>query len=122
MRPLLTKLGSAIVVGLTSLTYIIFRVMEKTNEIAEFEQQGEIGKITSDARMEGINGVIATIESSQTTGLLMAMVLVPLVFGFLSYILYQKFYKLDEKKYDEICAELEVRNALAAKKATEEGK
>jgi melibiose permease/lactose/raffinose/galactose permease len=122
MRPLLTKLGSAIVIGLTSLTYIIFRVTEKTNEIADFEQMGEIGKITTTERMNGINAVISTIEPGQTTGLLMAMVLVPLVFGFLSYVLYQKFYKLDEKKYDEIRAELEVRNALAAKKAAEEGK
>ncbi|MBR3437419.1 MAG: MFS transporter, partial [Lachnospiraceae bacterium] len=94
MRPLLTKLGSAIVVGLTSLTYLIFRVVEKTNEISSFEQQAEIGKITPEARMEGINGIIASIQPDQTAGLLMAMVLIPLVFGFVSYILYQKFYKL----------------------------
>ena len=111
MRPLLTKLGSAIVVGLTSLTYLIFRVVEKTNEISSFEQQAEIGKITPEARMEGINGIIASIQPDQTAGLLMAMVLIPLVFGFVSYILYQKFYKLDEKKYDEICAEIEARKA-----------
>ena len=29
--------------------------------------------------------------------------------GFLSYILYQKFYKLDEKRYDEILREIEAR-------------
>ena len=63
--------------------------------------------------MEGIKGVIATVGDWQKTGLLLAMVLIPLVFGFVSYLLYQKFYKLDEKRYDEICAQLEERKAMA---------
>ena len=114
MRPLLTKMGSAIVVALTSLTYLIFRVTEKTNAIADFEQQAQLGKIADEERMEGINNVIAGVGNWQTVGLLLAMVLIPLVFGFVSYLLYQRFYKLDEKKYDEICAELEARKAEAA--------
>ena len=112
MRPLLTKMGSAIVVALTSLTYLIFRVTEKTNAIADFEQQAQLGTITDSVRMEGIQDVISTVSQSQTTGLLLAMVLIPLVFGFLSYFLYQRFYKLDEKTYEDICAQLD-----AAKKA-----
>ncbi len=109
MRPLLTKLGSAIVVGLTSLTYLVFSVTEMTNQISSYEQKAEIKEITPEARMEGINAVISQVKTGQTAGLLWAMVLIPLVFGFVSYILYQKFYKLDEAKYDEICAELEVK-------------
>jgi melibiose permease/lactose/raffinose/galactose permease len=107
MRPLLTKMGSAIVVALTSLTYLIFRVTEKTNAIADFEQQAQLGTITDAARMEGIQGVIASVSNDQTTGLLLAAVLIPLVFGFASYLLYQKFYKLDEKAYREICEQLD---------------
>jgi Na+/melibiose symporter-like transporter len=57
--------------------------------------------------MEGIRGVIAGVSSSQTNGLLLAMVLIPLVFGFASYVLYQKLYKLDEKTYEDICRQLE---------------
>ena len=114
MRPLLTKMGSAIVVALTSLTYLIFHVTKMTNAIADFEQQAQLGEITDTARMEGINGVIAQVGSWQTTGLLLAMVLIPLVFGFVSYLLYQKFYKLDEKTYDDICVQLEERKAAEA--------
>ncbi len=119
MRPLLTKMGSAIVAAFTSLTFIIFKVVEKTNAIADFEQQAELGKITDDARLEGINGVIGTVGSWQTTGLLLAMVIIPLVFGFVSYILYQKFYKLDEKTYDNICAQLEERKAAEVAEVSE---
>lgn len=113
MRPLLTKMGSAIVVALTSLTYLIFRVTEKTNAIADFEQQAQLGEINDEARMAGINGVIEGVDKWQTTGLLLAMVLIPLVFGLISYFLYQKFYKLDEKTYDDICLQLEARKAEA---------
>ena len=71
------------------------------------EQQAQVGQITDAARMEGIRGVIAGVSSGQTNGLLLAMVLIPLVFGFASYVLYQKLYKLDEKTYEDICRQLE---------------
>ena len=54
-----------------------------------------------------INGVIATVQPYQKNGLLMAMILVQLVFGVISYLLYQRFYKLDEKTYEDICRQLE---------------
>ncbi len=111
MRPLLTKMGSAIVVALTSLTYLIFHVTEKTNAIAHFEQQAQLGAITDTARMEGIKEVINGVHAGQTTGLMLAMVLIPLVFGFISYLLYQKHYKLDERTYEDICAQLEAKKA-----------
>jgi len=81
-------------------------VTEKTNAIADFEQQAQMGSITDTARMEGIHQVIESVEKTQITGLLLAMVLLPLVFGFVSYLLYQKYYKLDEKTYEEICRQL----------------
>ncbi|MBR2262901.1 MAG: hypothetical protein IJ917_00920, partial [Firmicutes bacterium] len=105
------KMGSAIVVALTSLTYLIFHVTEKTNAIAHFEQQAQLGAITDTARMEGIKEVINGVHAGQTTGLMLAMVLIPLVFGFISYLLYQKHYKLDEKTYEDICAQLEAKKA-----------
>ncbi len=112
MRPLLTKMGSAIVVALTSLTYLILNVTDKTNEIASFEQQAETGAITDAARLEGINAVIAGISGGQKNGLLLTMIVVPLVFGFISYLLYQKHYKLDEKTYEEICRQLEEKGMV----------
>ena len=44
-----------------------------------------------------------------SAALLLAMVLIPLAFGFVSYLLYQKHYKLDEVKYREICEELDAK-------------
>ena len=117
MRPLLTKMGSAIVVALTSLTYLIFNITEKTNLISSFEQQAQLGEITDAERMEGIKAVVDGVESSQKLGLLLAMVIIPIVFGFISYILYQKKYKLDEDTYNDICRQLEERKAQSAEVA-----
>ncbi len=113
MRPLLTKMGSAIVVAITSLTYLIFNITNMTNQISDFEQQAQLGTITDAQRMEGIKSVIDGVSSTQTLGLLMAMVLIPIVFGFISYILYQKKYKLDETTYENICRQLEERKQQA---------
>ncbi|MBQ6036756.1 MAG: hypothetical protein IJL43_05530, partial [Lachnospiraceae bacterium] len=93
----------------------IFRITDKTNAISSFEQQAELDQITAEARLEGINGVINTITSGQKNGLLLAMVIIPLVFGLASYILYQKNYKLDEQTYDDICRQLEAKGAGEAK-------
>ena len=107
MRPLLTKMGSAIVVALTSLSYLIFNVTAMTNRISDFEQQAEMKQITDAARMEGIRGVIEGVTAGQKNGLLLVMIVIPLVFGFASYVLYQKNYKLDEPTYRDICRQLE---------------
>ncbi|MBO4837456.1 MAG: MFS transporter [Clostridia bacterium] len=109
MRPLLTKMGSAIVVALTSLTFLLFNVTAMTNQISSFEQQAELKQISDAARMEGIRSVIANVTAHQKNGLLLMMILIPLVFGSVSYLLYQKFYKLDEETYEDICRQLEAK-------------
>ena len=110
------KMGSAIVAGLTALTYLIFRVTAITKAISDKESAKELAA-TDEAKTaisHEITAIISGVEGWQTAGLLIAMVAIPLVFGFASYILYQKFYKLDEKKYEEICAELETKKNAEA--------
>jgi melibiose permease/lactose/raffinose/galactose permease len=111
MRPFLTKLGSAIVVMITSGTYMLFQVTRYTNQISSLESAAEIGTITTEQRSASIAEVIATVTSQQTTGLLLAMTVLPCILMLISCVLYQKFYKLDEERYDEICAELAQKKA-----------
>ena len=44
MRPLLTKMGSAIIVALTSLTYLLFNVTEKTNQISALSSRRSLDR------------------------------------------------------------------------------
>ena len=109
VRPFVTKMTSAIVVGLTSLTYVIFHVVENTNRISELEQQATTGVIDEATKLTEINAVISSIDNGQKLGLLFAMILLPLICMLISYFVYQKKYPLDEKEYDRICSEIEKR-------------
>jgi len=106
VRPFMTKLGSALCVLLTSVTYLIFGVTDYTNQISSLEQQTSMGLLSEADKLNQIDGVIASISSSQTTGILLAMTLIPALMMFISYKLYQKKYILDEDEYLRIVTEL----------------
>lgn len=109
VRPFVTKMTSAIIVGLTSLSYIVFKVTDYTNQISSLEQQATTGAIDETAKLNGINAVISSIDSGQKLGLLLFMILVPLVCLLISYFVYQKKYHLDENEYQRICDEINQR-------------
>ena len=120
IRPFITKLGSAIVVMFTSLCYLLFRVTDCTNQIADFERQAnqEIGAVSGNselvdkiiaAKNANIDKVIETVEKGQANGMLLFMTILPFALLLASYFLYKRFYKLDEEKYAEIVKELEKR-------------
>ena len=109
LRPFLTKMSSALIVLVTNLSYIIFGVTKYTNQISDFENECARNLITEHEKTMAIDNVIAGIEPGKTLALLLCMVIVPCVLMLLSYFLYKKHYKLDEDKYDRICAEIAAR-------------
>ena len=56
--------------------------------------------------------MIQGVNASQTGGLFLCITVVPFVMMLISYLLYQKHYKLDEKEHERICAELAARKEL----------
>ena len=109
LRPFLTKLSSALVAVLTYVSYIIFGVLNYTNEISKFEQLTSMGEMTEAQKLGNIAGVITNVQSGQKLGLLVCITVVPFIFMFVSYILYKKHYRLDEDEYTRICGELQAR-------------
>lgn len=109
LRPFLTKLSSALVAVLTYVSYIVFGVLNYTNEISKFEQLTSMGEMTEAQKLGNIAGVITNVQSGQKLGLLVCITVVPFIFMFVSYILYKKHYKLDEDEYTRICGELQAR-------------
>lgn len=109
LRPFLTKMASALVIALTSLTYIVCGVTSTTNQISSFENAAAAGLITEAEKLVSIDQVIAGVGNAQTTGLFLCLTLLPLLLMFVSYVLYQRKYTLDEPEYDRICAELTLR-------------
>lgn len=106
LRPFLTKMASAVVVAMTSASYLIFGVTGYTNQISAFESAAAAGTITEAEKLASISQVLAGVDRGQTLGLLLCMVLFSWVLMLLSYFLYKKRYKLDEEEYDRICAQL----------------
>lgn len=114
LRPFITKMGSALIVAVTSATYLLFGVTDYTNRISDLEQQCARGLITEPEKLSAISAVIfgaadgsgTGVSAGQGMGLLLTMTLLPWALMLLSYFLYQKKYKLDEEEYDRICAAL----------------
>jgi len=109
LRPFLTKLASALTVAIANITYIIFNIIHYTNGIADLEQAASAGEITAEQKAAEISTLLQGVRSGQSLGLLLVMTVLPCVLMFLSYILYQRKYRLDEEEYSRICAELEQR-------------
>ena len=61
LRPFLTKLSSALVVLLTSVTYLIFGVTGITNQISSLERETSLGLITEVEKLSSINGVLSGV-------------------------------------------------------------
>lgn len=107
VRPFMTKMASAFIVILTTVSYMIFGVTNYTNQISDFESASASGAITEAEKLTAIEGVIQGVDSAQTWGLLLFMTILPCALMLLSNFLYQKKYKLDEAEYERICKELE---------------
>ena len=106
LRPFLTKLASALTVVIATVTYLICGVTNFTNQISSLENANAAGHITDAEKMASIGDLLKGVSSGQSLGLLLCMTVLPCLLMFLSYILYLKFYKLDEDEYDRICGEL----------------
>ena len=111
LRPFLTKLASALTVAIANVAYIAFHILEYTNGIAGYEQQANQGAMTSEQKADAITNLLQGVRHGQSVGLLLVMTVLPCALMFLSYLLYQRHYTLDEKEYSRICAELEARKA-----------
>lgn len=113
LRPFITKMGSALIVAVTSVTYLLFGVTGYTNRISDLEQQCAQGLISEEQKLGEISEVIfgaggsGGVSAGQSRGLLIAMTVLPWALMLTSYALYRKKYTLDEEEYDRICGELQ---------------
>ena len=106
VRPFFTKMSSALIVVITSASYMLFGVTDITNRISDLESAAAAGTITEADKLASISTVMSSVEQGQTMGLLFCMTILPCALMLISYFLYQKKYTLDENEYERICKEL----------------
>ena len=109
LRPFITKLSSALVVAVTSATYVIFGVTGFTNQISTLEQACTQGLISEADKLTQIAAALSGVSRVQSVGLLMSMTVIPCALMLISHFLYKTKYILDEEEYERICTELERR-------------
>ncbi|MBO4376822.1 MAG: MFS transporter [Lachnospiraceae bacterium] len=109
MRPFLTKMASSITIIITTVSYVVCQVTQYTNRISDLETEAETGAIDAATKSAQIATVIGEVTKTQKVGLLVAMTVIPCILMLASVVLYGRFYKLDEERYDEICEELKKR-------------
>ena len=107
VRPFVTKMASAVIVLITTGSYILSGVVRITNNISDLESAAAMGAITEAEKLQSIQSVISGVSENQKLVLLLCMTILPCILMLLSNFLYQKKYKLDEAEYARICKELE---------------
>lgn len=111
VRSFCVKLSSAINQGANALVLIISGIYAASQSIAALEVDAGAGKITSDQVLTGADQFINQVGSAQLFALRVGIVSIPILTIIISSILIARKYKIDEKMYNEMVAELTKRNA-----------
>ena len=106
VRPFITKMASAVIVMITTGSYILSGVTNFTNQISDLESAAALGTITEAEKLASIQAVVGGVGEPQKMLLLLCMTVLPCALMLLSNYLYQKKYTLDEAEYARICKEL----------------
>ena len=106
VRPFVTKMSSAVIVVITTVSYILSGVTDITNQISDLESAAAMGSIAEAEKLASIQSVMGGVSEGQKMILLLCMTILPCVLMLMSNVLYQKKYKLDEAEYARICTEL----------------
>ena len=106
VQPFINQAGGAVSKGIVSVTLIISGISEISNKIIAAEDNEEL-----------VNSLIQSTPGSSIWIMKLSMMILPLICILIGFFLYQKKFKIDEKFYEQIVSDLEVRNEKGQKKA-----
>lgn len=115
VQPFVNKLGGAVGTLVVTATLIISGINPISEKIAGLEKQ--LGTATGEAKLAleaEINGLIMGVGGSSIWIMKVAMMILPLICILVGFIIYHKRFKIDEKMYAKIIADLEQRRAAEA--------
>ena len=101
-----THLASAIQAGIFAFTLAISGLNQYSNQISELEKNTAL---SSEQIKQQANELVASIPDSATLLLRISMIALPLLLIVVSYLVYRKFYRIDDAMYSRIIQDLEQR-------------
>jgi len=109
IRPLLTKIGHAVIQGAVLIIFLLIGVKDFTNQIADLETRASKGLIDGARKAAEIEAVLAGVPTGKSTALLACITVLPTLLALLSYYLYSKKFTITEERYEGILADLKER-------------
>ena len=109
LRPLTTKLASALQQGVLYIFLIIASLSTFITKISDLQNQLTLGNMTDSQVGAAADIVVSTCEPWQVLVFKLGVAILPMVLFVVSYFLLKKYYFIDEKKYTEILEEIKTR-------------
>ncbi len=109
IRSFASKFSGALNQGAASLILIVSGIYAVSQNISALEVEVGKGTMTGAEALRRADDIIATVEPVQTLILRIGMVAIPLLVMIASWIIIKKGYKIDEKEYARMVAEIEKR-------------
>ena len=109
LRPLTTKLASALQQCVLYIFLIIASLSTFITKISDLQNQLTLGNMTDSQVGAAADIVVSTCEPWQVLVFKLGVAILPMVLFVVSYFLLKKYYFIDEKKYSEILEEIKTR-------------
>ncbi|MBQ7636355.1 MAG: MFS transporter [Lachnospiraceae bacterium] len=109
IRSFASKFSGALNQGAASLILIVSGIYAVSQNISALEVEVGKGAMTRAEALSRADDIIATVEPVQTLILRIGMVAIPLLVMIASWLIIKKGYKIDEKEYARMVAEIEKR-------------
>jgi len=120
IRPFMAKMGSALQSAVIMVVYLALGVTDITNKISDAENSMYKGLITETEKIIQIKKVLASVPKNTTLYMRACMVAIPIVLLLAAFLVLNKKCTIDEKKYNEMVADIAKRKELEAQKAPQE--
>lgn len=109
VRPFMAKMSSALQKLITMVTYLAIGMLAITNGISDLEQQANLGYITEEQKLTGVQAVLDDADGYMVVVLRLIIGITPIILMTIGYLVMVKKTKIDEKQYDHMIAEIEKR-------------
>lgn len=109
IRSFASKFSGALNQGTASLILIVSGIYAVSQNISDLEVKIGSGEIASEEALGIADGIIATVEPSQTLTLRIGMVAIPLIVMIAARLIMKAGYKIDEKEYKRMVGEIAER-------------
>lgn len=109
VRPFMAKMSSALQKLITMVTYLAIGMLSITNGISDLEQQANLGYISEEEKLTGVQAVLDGADGYMVIVLRLIIGVIPIVLMSIGYIVMVRKTKIDEKQYEHMLAEIEKR-------------